>query len=382
MPAVVQTDSPRRAGPIRIAIGAALTATALLVGLLILEGVTRLVMDRQGMHFGIEMWKYARQVKRKSDDPNIGHEHLPGRHARLMGVPVEISSQGLRDREYSIPKPADVRRIMILGDSMTFGWGARQEETYAKVFEKMLQEPNTADSRPVEVVNTGVGNYNTAQQVAWFLRSGLQFQPDVVLLAYYINDAEPTPVERQSWLAQHSYLYVFASSGGIALKRKLGLAPTFFEYYRDLYCDDQPGWQACQQALASLAATCREHRIALRLMLIPELHFPGGTYPFANVHAQVAQVAEAEGVPALDLQHAFQGVPPRQLWVSPGDAHPNALAHAVIAKELTQWRVEDAPWYVADAKRETPPGESPQGESPATDTTDVTLDLQVPAAAS
>lgn len=376
---VAQTDSPRRAWPVRIAIGAALTATALLVGLLLLEGVTRLVMDRQGMHFGIEMWKYARQVKRKSDDPNIGHEHLPGSRAKLMGVPVEISSQGLRDREYSIPKPADVHRIMILGDSMTFGWGARQEETYAKVFEKTRQESSDPGSRPLEVVNTGVGNYNTAQQVAWFRRSGLQFQPDVVLLAYYINDAEPTPVERQSWLAQHSYLYVFASSGGIALQRKLGLAPTFFEYYRNLYRDDQPGWQACQRALASLAATCREHRIALRMMLIPELHFPGGTYPFAEVHAQVAQVAEAEGVPALDLQHAFQGIPPRQLWVSPGDAHPNALAHAVIAKELTQWRVDNAFWYDADAAAETFSGETPQGESRESD---VTVDLGAPAAAS
>lgn len=382
MPAIVQTDSPRRAWPVRIAIGAALTATALLVGLLLLELATRLVMDRQGMHFGIEMWKYARQVKRKSDDPNIGHEHLPGSRATLMGVPVEISSQGLRDRDYAIPKPADVHRIMILGDSMTFGWGARQEATYAKVLEKTLREPNTAGSWPVEVVNTGVGNYNTAQQVAWFHRSGLPFQPDVVLLAFYINDAEPTPVERQSWLAQHSYLYVFASSGGVALQRKLGLAPTFFEYYRDLYRDDQPGWQACQQALVRLAATCREHSIALRMMLIPELHFPNSTYPFAEAHAQVAQVAEAEDVPVLDLQHAFEGIPPRQLWVSPGDAHPNALAHTTIANALTLWRVDDVPWYVADAKGETLPSESPRGESPTADKTDVTVDLKVPAAAS
>lgn len=347
----------------RLGLGALLAAAALLVGALLLEAATRVVMDNNGMHFGVEMWKYARTLKRKSADPNIGHEHVASGAATLMGVPVTISSQGLRDRDYAIPRPEGVHRILVLGDSMTLGWGARIEDTYAKVLERRLNESSAAHGPQIEIVNTGVGNYNTNQEVAWFVRSGLDFQPNAILLAFYINDAEPTPVERQTWLAQHSYLYVFGSSGGIAVKRKLGLAPTFFEYYRDLYQDDRPGWQACQAAIRRLAAVCRERNIPLRLMLIPELHFPQGAYPFQREHALVVKLAEAENVPTLDLQHAFEGIPPRELWVSPGDAHPNAKAHAIIAAQLFGWRIDGVPWYAATPVDRSPSDSAPEREA-------------------
>ncbi len=351
----VLTVEPRRRWTSKLGLGTLLATVAILVGSLLLEFATRVVMDQNGMHFGIEMWRYARTLKRKSENPNIGHEHVAGGKATLMGVPVEISSQGLRDREFAIPKQHG-RRILILGDSMTFGWGAGVHNTYAKRLEQLLGQSGVTT---YEVVNAGVGNYNTVQEVAWFERSGLKFQPDVVLLAFYINDAEPTPVQRQSWLAQHSYLYVFGSSGATALKRKLGLAPTFDRYYRDLYHEDRPGWQACQAAIRRVAAVCREHNIPLRMLLIPELHFPGGEYPFADIHAQVTKFATDEGVPLLDLQHAFVGIPPRDLWVSPGDAHPNAKAHQIIASELFSWRVDDRLWCSTSPADPPPSDASP-----------------------
>lgn len=356
--ATVEIENASPAARLRLRTGVILALVALVVTALALEGATRLVFNRQGMHFGIEMWKYARTLKRRSDDPNLGHEHIPGGQAVLMGVPVEISSQGLRDREFAIPKPAGVYRTLVLGDSMTFGWGAKFDDTYAKVLERKLNE-ETRDGLRFEVVNSGVGNYNTVQETTWLDRRGWHFEPDLVLLAFYVNDAEPTPVERQSWLAQRSQFYVFASSTGIAVGRMLGFTPTFDAYYRGLYYDDAPGWQACQAALGQLVDACREREIKVRWLLIPELHFPGGKYPFGEVHAAVTALAERDGVPALDLQDAFAGIPPRELWVSPGDAHPNALAHERIAERLLAWLEADPPW-AAPATSRTAPSAAPQ----------------------
>ncbi len=160
---------------------------------LLFELACRTVLNT-GSQYHIEMWKYAVQLKRISANPEIGHEHVPGGHARLMDAEVSINADGLRDREHAKAKAPGEVRIMMLGDSTMFGWGVKQDETIAKHVEQFLnsQAPDTF----VEVINTGVGNYNTAMEVAYFLERGVAFKPDVVVLNYFINDAEPTPVYR------------------------------------------------------------------------------------------------------------------------------------------------------------------------------------------
>ena len=317
----------------------AFAAGAILVGLLALEVLTRVVFDRDGMHFGIEMWKYAKQVKRVSANPAIGHEHAPNRAAILMGVPVRTNALGLRDREFTLDKPAGVRRVLVLGDSMTFGWGAREEDSYPKVLERLLN----GSGGPLEVVNAGVGNYNTAQEVAYFRERGIRLNPDEVILGFYINDAEPTPSEQTGLIARHSYFYVLAASGWDAFQRQRGWKESFESYYRNLYAEESPGWRNARNALKELSAMCRDARIRLRLVIIPELHAPGEAYAFRDIHGIVAAAARREGIPVLDLVDAFGGVEPQSLWVSRGDAHPNASAHRIIAAALFKEMTGDAP---------------------------------------
>ena len=68
------------------------------------------------------MTKYAMNLKKDSNNPLIGHEHRPNKSMELMDVMVDINSDGLRDKEYPVEK-SDKKRIIFLGDSLTFGWG-------------------------------------------------------------------------------------------------------------------------------------------------------------------------------------------------------------------------------------------------------------------
>ena len=86
--------------------------------------------------------------------------------------------------------------------------------------------------------------------------------------------------------------------------------------------------------MGQLIDLCRERGIELRILMIPELHSLAEDYPFESVHAQVQEIGGANGVPVIEVRQTMGGVEPRALWVSPGDAHPNALAHQLIAKEL------------------------------------------------
>ncbi len=65
-------------------------------------------------------------------------ENIPHGHANFIGVPVTINSYGLRGGEISTPKPPNTVRIVVVGDSITFGYGIPVESTYAKVLEKRL----------------------------------------------------------------------------------------------------------------------------------------------------------------------------------------------------------------------------------------------------
>lgn len=69
-------------------------------------------------------------------------------------MPVAINSDGLRGREINTPKPPHTFRILAVGDSVTFGYGVREEDTYVKVLERRLNEGESG-GREFEVLNGG-----------------------------------------------------------------------------------------------------------------------------------------------------------------------------------------------------------------------------------
>lgn len=287
-----------------------------------------------GLQYDIEMWKYATAIKRIAADPARGHEHTPGTAAHLMGHDVTISGQGLRNREVAAAKPADTTRIMMLGDSIVFGWGVAQDKTMSVELERDLAAGGFG---PVEVINTGVGNYNTAMETAYFLGAGAALQPDIVVLNYFVNDAEPTPTYKPvPWYAKRFYAYAVSGGAWDIFKRTLLGGPEWKAYYADLYKEGQPGWAAAQDNIRRLAAYCQERGIRLVLTSIPELR-ELAPYPFAAVNARLADLAKAEGIEYLDFLPALAAEPPASLWVTVPDPHPNAKAHALMARALADY---------------------------------------------
>jgi hypothetical protein len=90
-----------------------------------------------GMQFDLEMWKYARDVKQLSADPLIAHEHAPNRDAVLMAVDFRTNSKGLRDREFAYERKPGTLRVLMLGDSLTVGWGVPVEKSFLQIMASM-----------------------------------------------------------------------------------------------------------------------------------------------------------------------------------------------------------------------------------------------------
>jgi lysophospholipase L1-like esterase len=292
-----------------------------------MEVYVRLVVDN-GMQFDLEMWKYAKEIKQVDPDPLIGHRHAPNRSARLMGVMVKTNSNGFRDREFTIDKPPGVLRIVMLGDSFTEGWGAPEEETFSKRIERRYNDRGIK----AEVINTGVGNWNTIQEVEFFLTGVYRYHQDIVVLNFVFNDAEPVPHERPpSFLMRYCYSCVFLIGRYDAVHRMIFGGQDWADYYLGLFGDGTtPGWLGAKAAIKRLADYCKQNNIQLLIANHPELH-DVKHYRFQKITDLVRDAAAENDVAFVDLLPYVRDQDSASLWVTAPDPHPNGFAHKFLA---------------------------------------------------
>jgi lysophospholipase L1-like esterase len=117
----------------------------------------------------------------------------PGAEARIPhtgDVRYTINAAGFRDRHYPLQKPVGTFRAVVLGDSIVFGYGVALEDSFAKRLERALAIRAT---QPTEVLSLGVNGYNPYTEAALLADVGVRYQPDLVLVAFCINDLnDPT----------------------------------------------------------------------------------------------------------------------------------------------------------------------------------------------
>jgi hypothetical protein len=300
-----------------------------LLCLLILEPMTRLFLDT-GKLYEIEMWKYATRVKERDYRLDIGHRHRVNAHAQLMAEDVRTDSHGFRSPEIPLEAPPGVARIAFVGDSIMMGWGVAEKDTMPAQVLAALR----AQGRKVDGFNLGVGNYNTLQEYASYKDKGAAMKPDIIVIGYFINDAEPMPTyNNTNWLEEHSEAWVTLAYRIDTLLRASGEMPDWKKYYRDLYLPDRPGWKQTQKSLTDFAKLAQEQNIKLIVFNIPEIR-ELKPYPFADITERVRKVVEAQNVRFVDLLPAVQDLDPPSLWVTVPDPHPNGTAEIAMSRMI------------------------------------------------
>lgn len=100
-------------------------------------------------------------------------------------VTARMSSQGLRNPEVVSTKPSGTYRVLALGDSFTFGWGVREEETWVRIVEQKLNEK---PGRRIEIVNAGAPGLGL-DGIVWACQAYMdRFDVDAVILGMYGTD--------------------------------------------------------------------------------------------------------------------------------------------------------------------------------------------------
>lgn len=118
--------------------------------------------------------------------PLLGYVSAPG-YRSLDGM-THHNSLGFRGDEIAVPKPDHVYRIAFVGESTTYSDFIKDDKrTWTSVTQRELRRECALDT--IEVVNAGVGGYDSFQSLIAIQLRILDVEPDLVVVHHGVNDA-------------------------------------------------------------------------------------------------------------------------------------------------------------------------------------------------
>lgn len=253
-----------------------------------------------------------------------------------------------------LPAPGTLR-IAGIGDSFAYGDGVPEDRT---LFAQLQQELGPGfevlncgqsgadmelDLRTLEWVS---GNYAPQRAIVVFLPNDVRLSPELQARQSGVVDlinlrAENATTSGASPWSVHSRLtQLLAGAGSLddVTRQTLSL-------YRDAY-DPAKNGENLQRLEADLRRLAQLSRGGVALVLYPLLIGFEDGYPLQHVHDRVRKMAEAAGLPVLDLAPAFAGHDTASLWVHDVDHHPNGAAHQIAAQALATWLRSELPQFL------------------------------------
>ena len=292
--------------------------------------------------------------------------------------PVRTNSFGLRSPEVAVPKPAGRFRILLLGDSFTFGFQAAQHVIFARKLEELLRGRGYP---AVEVVNAGVLSYCPLLEYLQYKHHLQALEPDLVVLNFDMSDVqdhleyardlvssadgvplfvkEPSLGQPGPLLGLLSFDWVAKHLAALRRRSEAAAAAVPFARDEDRYLwalDNGPEMDAeVQQSLApiaSLSTLLRHHAIPLILATYPQpWQVSADATPLPPIRDQYGigqntvhlndrafrklnAFAVANGLPFLNATDAFRQHPEPATLFMESDFHFTPAGHSLYAQVL------------------------------------------------
>lgn len=333
-------------------------------------------------------------------DPVVGKHYVPGFRGHVFvdeagrEVSLRFNREGFRGPDRPRTKPSGTRRIAVIGDSMISAVATDEEKTLVRRLETSLQRrwPDV----PFEVLNFGVSSSSTGQELALYRRLVSGYQPDLVLLAFFVgndfadnslrltrapriyfaldDDGKPRRVSAPAapgalsrWLNLHSRFYVWQKrafrilrGSGHSFSRSLSPVWRVFEP------PDRPelaeAWELLAGLLRQFRADVEADGSPLVLIVVPSPHLVHDDL-WAELVAEarkagrgldrnqpqrfLKQIASGAGVPLLDLTPVFREAAAGR--PSDGPASPYLLGRYHLSEEGNRLAAEAAFQLVTQA---------------------------------
>jgi lysophospholipase L1-like esterase len=204
---------------------------------------------------------------------------------------------GRRGRLDENPKTPGVPRMMILGDSITFGQGLSDD---ADLWPERLARRYEREQKRFEMAVYAWPGRDIDIHEQQFAASNSRIAPDVLIYQWFVNDIENAsmrPDNRRwwqrtaadAWMRRHSYFYFLIDT---RLSRFLPPPDrSYVEYLLDTYGPDTLEWETFERKFHNFAARVAEAVPGVKmLVLYPVMPF-SGAYPLQSIHGRMRELA-------------------------------------------------------------------------------------------
>lgn len=259
---------------------------------------------------------------------------------------VQKNQFNYRDINHKIKKSPGVFRILVLGDSQTVGHGIEDlKNTWPKRLEALLN--SNLPFKRFEVINSAYQGWNTDTELYELFGNGFTFDPDLVLLGFYLNDIpEPAnfscskhdkdflnPILQYIPLGNKSKLFEFINFKLNRLSEIFDWKPTYVECLNSIY--KSRSWELEKVYLDTIIKGTRLKNAHFMASIIPIFSQLGEDYPAKNIHSKVANYFRKNNEEVIDLwKETFFGMNASELIISEQDRHLNKKAAELIAQTI------------------------------------------------
>ena len=258
-----------------------------------------------------------------SDVKSIVYEHKPNIDSQLKLVDFKTNSKGLRDIEYSIEKPDDTFRVVVIGSSFTFGSGVEIEDTFHSLLEYRLNRES--EGLKYEFINFGVGGYTMRNKLATLKFKALEYDPDLIL--FVLDGSEFTDKEYREFVPKPKKNHFFRSYTYKLLKRiKIfgphdTKTPKFLKHHNEHL--DELGTK-----FHALDEISQRYGIPICIVVLDHdyLHY--------ELSKKIMALAEKNNLFFSNTLPSFAGTSFRDFRIYKVDFHPNTEANRLFADSI------------------------------------------------
>ncbi len=269
-------------------------------------------------------------------------------HRWISQYPPVQNRLGFREREIMMQKPDDVFRIIVIGDSYTYGQGVLDDARFTHIIERDLNN-STKNSKTYEVLNFGKPGAATADHIS-FLEPVSALGPDFILLQWLPNDVEgrnisdrPQPYRLipsdylSGWLHRNSALFFLVKTGWYMLQTRLGVTESYRGSMMERFVDPESEESLrANRELNEFIHHVKEEGIPVGIVMFPFLGEGDSveTFPYSFLIERVIDTCRREAIQCLDLRPILAKIPPSKRMLHQFDAHPSPLTNEVAAKAI------------------------------------------------
>jgi lysophospholipase L1-like esterase len=269
----------------------------------------------------------------------------------LFEAATSTNSLGFRGPDWDAARQSAEHRILVLGDSCTFGLGVADAQTFPALLEARLR----AQGRKAAVFNAGIPGYDTAQEARLLSRLMAVVRPDLLIVAWLPNDITDDSAEHarllqvidgqlisdvaqyRAWrrtIEHHglkrSALYRFAQTRAklLRLRSRTRSVPL-----------DRERLRASQESLLEIQRQADALGARTLLVLLPRRPEIAGSNVSLRHHEEMASFAERHGIEVVDLPRLWRGrSAPESIYLPGEQVHLSATGYAEVADAVTATR--------------------------------------------